>query len=193
MSPNVSQTAQRLPAYLPAIYGDDPFLGRYLWAFERVLLELEESIDNLATLFDPTETPDAFLPWLSSWVAFTLRADLTLPQQREFIARVVSLYRQRGTKKNLQDLLSIFTRGEPTIVESDDAGPAHHFRITLHLRRAPATDQLRQIAIARALIDLEKPAHTFYELDLQFPTMQIGVTSTIGKDTLLGTLEESAT
>jgi phage tail-like protein len=189
MSPNASQTAQRLPSYLPAIYRDDPFLRHYLWAFEQVLLGLEDRIAGLAARFDPAETPDEFLPWLSSWVAFTLRADLTPPQQREFIARIVSLYRRRGTRKNLEDLVSIFTRARPNIVESDDDGPGHFFRITLNLDRAPARDQLRQIAIANALIELEKPAHTHYDLDLRFPTMQIGVTSTIGEDTLLGTLD----
>lgn len=101
--------------------------------------------------------------------------------------RLVSLYRRRGTKQNLQDLLSIFTRGVPTIDESDAAGPAHSFRITMRLPRAAPDVQLRQTAIAHALIDLEKPAHTDYELDLPFPTMQIGVSSTIGVDTLLGT------
>ena len=46
--------------------------------------------------------------------------------------------------------------------------------------------QLQQSAIARALIDLEKPAHTVYDIDLVFPSMQINKTSTIGVDTLLG-------
>jgi phage tail-like protein len=195
MKPNVTvsdtasagQSAQRLPQYLPAIYRDDPFLGRYLWAFEQMLLELEKTIGSLATLFDPAEAREDFLPWLSSWVAFTLRADLDPAQQRAFIARIVPLYRRRGTKQNLLDLLSIFTRGVPTITESDDSGPAHHFSITMRLPRAAPEIQLRQSAIAHALIDLEKPAHSYYDLDLQFPTMQIGVTSTVGIDTLLGT------
>ena len=43
--------------------------------------------------------------------------------------------------------------------------------------------------IARALIDLEKPAHTFYELIPVFPSMQIGRHSTVGVDTLLGTAQ----
>jgi phage tail-like protein len=188
MSTGPGLSAQRLPSYLPAIYRDDLFVGQYLWAFEQVLLDLEQNIGTLARLFDPMETPPEFLPWLSSWVALTLRADLSPLQQRKFLARVVSLYRRRGTKQNLQDLLAIFTRGTPTIVESDDAGPAHHFKITLQLGPAEPEDQRRQIAIAHALIDLEKPAHTSYDLDLRFPTMQIGVTSHIGVDTLLGTI-----
>lgn len=191
--PLASQSAQRLAAMLPAIYRDDPFLGRYLWAFEQMFVALEQQIDDLASLFDPAEAREDFLPWLSSWVALTLRADLPASQQRAFLARIVPLYRRRGTKQNLQDLLSIFTRGVPTITESDDSGPAHHFTITMRLPRAAAQDQLRQSAIAHALIDLEKPTHTYYDLDLQFPTMQIGVTSTIGVDTLLGTGTDTTT
>lgn len=186
------RTAHRLPSYLPAIYRDDVFLGKYLWAFEQLLLGLEQQIDRLAILFDPLETREEFLPWLASWVAFTLRSDLEPSQQRAFLARVIPLYRRRGTKTNLQDLLSIFTTGVPSIVESNDSGPAHHFRITLRLQQAVPETQLRQIAIAHALIDLEKPAHTTYDLDLSFPTMQIGVTSHIGIDTLLGTIETTA-
>lgn len=185
----VGQAAQRLPAYLPAIYREDPFLGQYLWAFEQVLLGLEQEVGDLAKVFDPMEAREEFLPWLSSWVAFTLRSDLETSQQRAFLARIIPLYRRRGTKKNLQDLLSIFTTGVPNIVEPDDAGTPHHFGITLRLSGAAPEILQRQIAIAHALIDLEKPAHTTYELDLSFPTMQIGVTSHVGVDTLLGTID----
>jgi len=192
VSTGAAQAAQRLPGYLPAIYREDLFLGRYLWVFEQVLLGLEQQIGDLATVFDPAEAREDFLPWLSSWVAFTLRSDLETSQQRAFLARIIPLYRRRGTKKNLQDLLSIFTTGVPSIVEPDDTGPPHHFVITLRLQNAAPEILQRQIAIAHALIDLEKPAHTTYQLDLSFPTMQIGVTSHVGVDTLLGTIDTDA-
>jgi phage tail-like protein len=180
------QAAQRLPAWLPAIYREDPFLSRYLWAFEQALVDIEQRIDGLAQVFDPAEARQDFLPWLSSWVAFTLRADLGLTQQRRFLARVAPLYRRRGTLENLRELLTIFTRGGvPTITE--DPTKPHYFHVTMRLPRDVPEVQLRQSAIAHALIDLEKPAHTYYDLELLFPTMQIGVTSTIGVDTLLGT------
>jgi phage tail-like protein len=185
-STSALQPAQRLPLYLPAIYRDNPFVGQYLWAFEQLLLDLERQISTLASVFDPMEAREEFLPWLSSWVAFTLRADLDPIQQRRFLARIIPLYRRRGTLKNLQDLLAIFTTGLPTVEEADDP---HHFRVTLRLPQAAPAVQLRQIAIAHALIDLEKPAHTFYDLNLLVPTMQIGVTSHIGVDTLLGTID----
>lgn len=183
------QTARRLPAYLPAIYRDDPFLGQYLWAFEQVLLGLEQQIGAVPSLFDPAETRADFLQWLSTWVGFTLRSDLDEAQQRAFLAGIVPLYRRRGTKENLQRLLSIFTRGTPTVTESDDDSKPHYFRVGLRLGQAPPDAITRQLAIASALIELEKPAHTHYDLDASFPTMQIGVTSTIGLDTLLGTID----
>jgi hypothetical protein len=62
--------------------------------------------------------------------------------------------------------------------------------VKMSLSLAGATDfteeRSRKEQIARSIIDQEKPAHTYYELLVQFPTIQVGVTSTVGKDTLLG-------
>src|SRR6476469_7082701 len=77
--------------YLPSIFSEDPFLGRFLLAFEQVLSGLagakgepheglEETIAGIATLFDPNETREEFLPWLAGWVALSLRADWNIEQ-----------------------------------------------------------------------------------------------------------------
>ena len=67
----------------------------------------------------------------------------------------------------------------------------HYFRVTVTMAKPdPATLQ-RQHQIVTALIDLEKPAHTDYDLNIIHTTMQIGVCSTIGVDTLLGSLPET--
>lgn len=212
---SITHTPSRLLEYLPAIYQEDPFLGQFLLAFEKVLLGcadevdlgyrgLEEEVAGLAELFDPQKTPEEFLAWLAGWTAFTLRADLDAAKQREFLAQIIRLYRWRGTKQNLQELLKIFTVGLPTVTETAAAefqigthatigqdtylggGPPHFFRVVIRLPRATPEAQERQMGIARALIELEKPAHTSYELEVIFPSMQIGVYSTVGVDTLLG-------
>jgi phage tail-like protein len=220
-----TESASSLLQYLPAIYQEDPFLGRFLLAFEKILLGrrdgvappatdkpypgegLEACIAGLAHYFDPFQTPEAFLPWLASWTAFSLRADIDVMKQRQFIARIAQLYRFRGTKQNLQDLLSIFTVSVPTVIEQEVTGiqvgvvstvgkdmvvggeQPHFFHVKISLPRAAPEVQSRQMSIARALIDLEKPAHTFYELEPVFPSMQIGRFSTVGVDTLLGTVQ----
>ena len=206
--------------YLPAIYREDPFLGGFLMAFEKVLigiddgvavpdpeevvpfprggdekgLGLEKSIADIARYFDPSATPEEFLPWLADWTAFTMRSDLDPKKQRDFIANIVPLYQKRGTKQNLQELLKIFTVGNPEIIEAgDNAEPAGRpsppcsFQVTIALPRAAPRVQQRQIAIARALIELEAPAHTSYTLKVNFPSMVIGEYSTVGVDTLIGT------
>ena len=219
MTTNDARSPSRLLRYLPAIYHEDPFVGQFLLAFEKVLLGrdddvdfppkgLEEIIDGLAALFDPRETPEEFLSWLAGWTALSLRADLDVSKQRDFIANIVQLYRWRGTKQNLQDLLSIFTVGIPKVTEVSAAefqihehstigedtyiggGAPHFFRVTIALPRATTQVQERQMEIARSLIKLEKPAHTYYEPSFKFPSMKIGKYSTVGVDTLLGTISE---
>jgi phage tail-like protein len=205
---------------LPAIFSEDAFLGRFLLAFEQVLtglpglagrepvppLGLEEIIATMATLFDPKETRAEFLPWLASWVALGLRADWTQAQKRDFLANIVPLYRRRGTKENLAELLRIYTGLSPVITgpgESDfqigvhstigldtqiGGSLPHFFHVSVTMPNPDPPTLQRQRQIATALIELQKPAHTAYELDISFNTMQIGVRSTIGVDTLLGSL-----
>ncbi len=198
----VNHVPSSLLQYLPAIYAEDPFLGRFLLGFERILLGrndgvdyahpgLEETISRIAEYLDPEQAPESFLPWLSTWTGFALRADLDIPKQRHFLATILQLYRWRGTKQNLQTLLKIFTISTPTIVESEQK--PHHFTVTIAL--PPKRDNAlisRQVAIAHALIALEKPAHTSYELFASFPSMQVGV-SRVGIDTLLGSGHEEKT
>lgn len=209
---------------LPAIFSEDPSLGRFLLAFEQILTGLEEAdgepqqglediIGRIHTYFDPKpgETPEAterapaeFLPWLASWVALTLREDWDEEEKRRFIARIVPLYRQRGTKAGLEEMLRTYTGmgvevdefkqpfqvGVTSTVGLDTmigGGPPHYFKVKLFLSSRAGRDLSRREQIARAIINQEKPAHTYYDLETVVPTMQIGVYSRVGVDTLLGT------
>jgi phage tail-like protein len=225
--PDTAQAPSRLLNYLPPVYQND-FLGQFLLAFDDILLGfgnpdfqgLEEVIANTASFFDPQNPHlnEEFLAWLASWTAFSLRADLSPTQQRDFIARIIPLYQRRGTKENLIELLKIFTIGNPRIREAAEGMqigerstvgedtylgsdlPPHFFEITISLPTIDPNQLGRQIEIARALIELEKPAHTFYTLNITpgFPTLQIGYFedgiqkghSTVGVDTILGTVPD---
>ena len=209
--------------YLPGVFSDPAaetpgtpaFLGRFLLAFEQILLGLDggegepqqgldEIITHLPTLFDPERTRGDFLQWLASWAALSLRADWTLDQQRGFLAKIVPLYRGRGTKDNLAELLKIYTGLDPVITEGADSpfqiglnstigvdtqiGGAvpHRFSVTVNMPEPDQSQIGRQRQIVVALIELQKPAHTTYDLTIAHDTMQIGERSTIGVDTLLG-------
>jgi phage tail-like protein len=209
-----STTTSSLLKLLPSIFNEEPFLGRFLLAFEQVLTGLddapdgqdglEETIAGIASLFDARQTREDFIPWLAGWVALGLRADWTVAQKRDFLAKIVPLYRRRGTRENLADLLKIYTGLTPVITGVEetefqigvhstigkdtwiDGMPPHRFKVTVTMPNPDQKTLQRQTQIARALIDLQKPAHTTYELEIVFNTMQIGVRSTVGVDTLLG-------
>jgi phage tail-like protein len=158
--------------HLPAVYRDDPFLGAFLGAFEHVLAGLDARIDDVPRYFDPATTDAEFLPWLSSWVALTLRADWDEATQRNFLQQVVPLYGMRGTRHGLQRILELYTDQNVEIIDDFDAVP-HYFQVQLTLPEADPGLLRRKQQIARAIIDQEKPAHTFYALRLSIPTMRL--------------------
>ena len=205
---NGKEPARRLIDYLPPILQEDKFLTDYLSAFEKILIapkqdkepeSLEASIATIASYFDPMTTPKEFLPWLSRWTAFTLRADLTVKQQREFLAEIIKLYSKRGTAENLQTFLRIFTGAAPTIIDGEelkkkseagsgagdgykqwksDGKPEHSFIVELSFlkdkdKQITSQEIQRKLEIARGLIEMEKPAHTRCYLNPIFITMRL--------------------
>jgi phage tail-like protein len=219
--PDKQKGPSGLLEYLPSIYHEDEFVGQFLSAFEKVLLGrddgidigspgLEQTIGNIDSLFTPKaqppelpgETPADFLTWLSGWVALTLRADLDELRQRDFIARAVSLYRLRGTKRGLEELIGIYTRLGVTIWEPSDAlqigaqstvgvdtvlggGTPHFFRILIRLATTDPQTIKNQVQVVTDIVNMEKPAHTHFILEYETPQLQIGDTSRVGVDTLL--------
>lgn len=222
----VSSYLRHLPAVFQEVAPsvDASFLGRFLLAFEAVLSGLDEGdvegrvevevegaavvgldqqLDHIDSYFDPDRVPEEFLPWLASWVGLTLRDDWSPDEQRRFLGRVVSLYRRRGTKAGLEEMLRTYTGmgveiaefaaalrvGEVSTVGVDTViggGPPHYFEVRVLTDERDPEARARVERIARAIIDQERPAHTHYALDVETPTMQVGVFSTVGVDTLLG-------
>jgi phage tail-like protein len=197
--------------YLPAVFRQDPWVGQFLLAFEAMLSGLdgsgglpvpgglpglETTIGRLAGYFDPATTDAEFLPWLAGWVSLTLRADWDETTRRGFIAQIVPLYRLRGTPAGLKQMLTLYT-GEPVQIYDAFDSPPYFFEVKLTLSEAdPALLQAKQ-QIARAIIDQEKPAHTFYSLQVAVPSMRLVSQARherenaplliLGTNTLLGT------
>jgi phage tail-like protein len=103
--------------YLPAIYEDDAFMGRFLMLFESFWAPIETQIDNLPCYFDPQMTPPEFLPWLASWIDLVLDEQWPEERRRQLLRSAVPLYRKRGTQKGLEDYLEIYAGTRPEVVE----------------------------------------------------------------------------
>jgi phage tail-like protein len=166
--------------YLPAPFHEDPFVGRFLLIFEAILGPIERSIDNLASYFDPRLTPPELLPWLASWVGLELDENWPIAQQRQLVLWAATLYRWRGTRRGLRQHLRLYTGRTPLIVENfaglrvgqdaamgintrlGDAPRPHWITVTVLADRPDELDE----RILRQIIELEKPAHVGYTLDI---------------------------
>lgn len=187
--------------YLPPIFQqenrsqqeNDPFLERFLQAFEQILTQsqaadkpaLETKISQsyaflrpLATAVQPHQTPSEFLTWLAGWVALTLREDWDETTQRRFIREVVPLYKVRGTKSGLTKMLQIYLKNQSVEVwdHKDEFGfdpPAHFFQVKIDTHTKDPIELRRIQQVAQAIIEQEKPTHTYYALQIETPKMQL--------------------
>ena len=107
--------------FLPQIYrssdGDTHFLERYLGIFQTFYEELDAEIAEMTHRFDPESTELHFLKWLASWLHITDTEIWTEEQLRRLLMRAVRLYRMRGTKEALSEMIELYTGEKPFIVE----------------------------------------------------------------------------
>ncbi len=197
MNAKKSESVSTYQQYLPAILQDDVFVGQLVLAFEKILSGLKETpskeqiipantqnppglaeiLDNIDAYFNPQKTPEEFLPWLAGWVALSLRDDWPVDVKKAFIQQIVRLYRWRGTKPGLIEILRIYLKnagfGEKVELFEQFAHFPHYFQVQLTLNDRDPDKYWRQAKIAKAIIDREKPAQTFYTLKILVPTMQL--------------------
>ncbi|GAB4445386.1 MAG: hypothetical protein OHK0015_47600 [Chloroflexi bacterium OHK40] len=156
-------------ALLPPIYHDDLFLRKFLLIFKATLDPLDRMIAQIHHYFDPRVAPEHMLPWLAAWVDLVLDERWPEARRRELIGAASTLYRWRGTRRGLSDYLRIYTGTAPRIVEpgqerrGEAALPPHTFRVIIEAPDIAALDR----ALVERIIELEKPAHTSYQLELR--------------------------
>ena len=148
--------------YLPSFFARDSLLDRFLLIFESVLAPIEQIVDHILLLLDARTMPTRMLPWVSSWLDLTLNENWPESRRRDLIRAASELYRWRGTRRGLSHYLEIYAGVTPEIDDHLDA--PHTFRVTL---RVP-DDQPVDETLVRAIIDSEKPAHTAYELVIEW-------------------------
>ena len=154
--------------YLPPIYSEHPFVGRFLLAFEGVMVPVEQIVDHFDLHLNPQTAPAPFLDELAGWLGLTLDEKWPEEKRRIMLTEAVELYRRRGTCWGLTRHLAIYA-GIPLddqaskwiqIAEPEDR--PHHFHVTLH---KPSGEQLDRSTLER-IIETNKPAHTTYSMEI---------------------------
>ncbi len=168
--------------YLPAIYSQGDFMGRFLMIFESILGPIEGVLDNISHYFDAGTAPNELLPWLASWVNLTLDESWPLERRRELVGSAVELFRDRGTRRGMRKYLQVYSGVEPRITEDYGgislsgqarlglntvlgAGRPHTFTVTLEFPDSIGADSVN-VEQLKAIIESEKPAHAGYSLEI---------------------------
>jgi phage tail-like protein len=163
--------------YLPAVFRQDEFMGRFLRIFESVLGPLEGVVDELPYYTDPTVCPEELLPYLAHWVATEMGETWPAERRRRILAVAAELHRWRGTRRGLKAYLEAATGGTPLVAENTDGsrlGPDNRLGLSVRLGRAIPNHVTVTLAVPEgeepdpsevaALIEEQKPAHATYLL-----------------------------
>ena len=145
--------------YLPSVYSDDEFLGRFLLIFESLLAPVIWTVDSLDLYFSPETAPPEWLRWIGSWFDILIVPDLPEARQREIVRQIGWLFLRRGTKAGLERLLELYFGVIPEIIED---APCHFIvRLPLSQSSHPLSADL-----ADRLIDSQRPAFASYRLEV---------------------------
>lgn len=149
----------RYLAYLPAMFQDGDFLGRFLLIFEQLWEPLEQRQNHIELYFDPQTSPAGFLPWLAGWLNLTLNPHWPEERRRRLLDEAMDLYRWRGTAYGLTRMLEVCTGLGVSLRELPDQ--PYVFRITV----SNASAGRGQRELIEELIATHKPAHVGYLLE----------------------------
>lgn len=212
--PVSSEIIKLLPVYLRSESEPLGLLEPLIAVWETILVKKPDEMRQLAlkqilqqtwSYFALKDTPEDFIDWLAVHLGLILNSDWELPQKKVLLAEALTFYRKRGTKQALRGYLNLYVAGKITarnvrIIDSPGIQVGVYsivgvstiieglycFAVHVRLSVIPLPEVLRKKEPAlRELIDREKPAHTRYGIQMQVPTMSIGVYSRIGVDTLL--------
>lgn len=131
-SPEIGNLKLRFPQetwlrYLPEVYQEDPagrdFTARFLGVFQSLYSDLDEEIRGVARYFDPDVVGKEYLEWLATWL--DVEDGYLWPEDklRELLRRGMELYRIRGTRRYVCEMVKLYTGQEPWVVERSEVEP----------------------------------------------------------------------
>jgi phage tail-like protein len=147
--------------YLPEVFDEFEFMGRFLLIFESVAAPLFWTIDNFDMYLSPEVMPAEWIQWISSWFDLLVLPELPMDKQRRIIEQLGWLFLRRGTPSGLERLLELYFGVTPIIIENQ----ACHFTVRLPLSERIEDDGLGR-DVADRLINSQRPAFASYTLEI---------------------------
>lgn len=153
--------------YLPGIYHENDFLGRFLLIFEHILSPIDRTIENIPDYFEPDLAPAEVVTWLGSWLGLVLDARWPDERRRDVVKAAPELFRWRGTRRGLSHFLRLYTGVEPEIIEpslrdiANDRNRAYRFAVRVRVPRGSGLSR----QLVESIIETEKPAFAACSLE----------------------------
>jgi phage tail-like protein len=132
-------------------------------------------LDCFDALLDPLLAPLDLVELLARWVGLPLDRNWSPAQTRRLVATAVELYRRRGTRQGLADLVRAYTGVDPVITDSGGAtwteepgGPAPGTSVaTVHILVELPEQSNADLAQLTRLIAANVPAHVEPSVDVR--------------------------
>lgn len=157
--PGIPRDASTWLKYLPSIYSDDEFVGRFLLIFESMMAPITWHIDNFDLYLSPNVAGGEWLQWMASWFDVLLVPELPIARQRTILEQMGWLFLRRGTVSGIQRLLELYFGVSVEIIEDQLC----HFIVRLPFSE---TDPLLSSeTLIRRLIDAQCPSFAAYRLE----------------------------
>ena len=189
--------------YLPAVYQEDErsrdFLERFLALFETLLVNVESEIQYIARYFDADVVSEDYLCWLASWLSVIVDENWPEEKLRLIVKRAPELYKQRGTRRGIEELIKIFIGERPLIVEQFQLQCAREEKLKQLLKNLYGNNPYsfcvllkpyqvksdHELIAIRRILELEKPAHTCVKLLTLQPWIYLDMHTYLGVNTYL--------
>lgn len=146
---------------------DGDAMRRLLFIFQHQMTSVVDRITDIPSLTDPLTCDPRFLPWIASWVGFTLDEGLPLHQQRELVRRAIRLYRTRGTAEGMEEMIRVLTAAPVSVSPREKPQPFVLGAATLAGGGTPAERYLNDEPPAHYLYRSERAAINFFALVLE--------------------------
>jgi len=162
-----SEIARLLPSIFQRTVGAGNPLSAMLSVMEGLSAPAEAILADVDSIFDPSRTPDEFVPLLARWVdldrIFAPREEADnvlstgLGRLRELIRTASHLSKWRGTREGLRRFLETATGTTGFVIEEPVTRP-FHLRVI-----APQGTKAHQALIER-IVDVERPVYATWEV-----------------------------
>lgn len=147
--------------FLPTLFTESDFLGRYLLIFESIWEPLQQRQDHIHMYFNAGTAPENMLAWLSKWL--DIEFDPYWPEHRKrlWLKEAMQLVRWRGTRYGLRRAIELGT-GVTPFFETDAKQP-YFLRVVLADPDTHPQEGVTREGVLR-LIQRNMPAHVLYEV-----------------------------